>query len=383
MASKKDYYDILGVRRGASDEEIEKAYQKLARTYQFIPQPGNKTADFRFREILEAYEILSNKSTRERYDRIGMDFFFQEDMWDEGLDEAGEEENSLEGFEDLWRPISEGGGPVAGPAPQRGREIRLTLEIGLECAVRGAVKEVQVFQEIPCSTCEGKGVDANGPRKLCADCGGAGQIQIGLPPAAVAKECGRCQGRGKVFVRSCEVCSGQGWVRRKKSVRLEIPPGVNDRCRMVLTRMGHAGKNGGAKGDLVAEIRVEKHPYFERKGDDLYLNLPLAIWEAALGTEIEVPTLDGALRVKIPAGVQPGDQIRMAGRGVPFLHGGGRGDQILALKIQIPRKMDEKSRKIMEGLRRQNKANPGRHSLWPGIAEGEDSRGLPPDQIHD
>jgi molecular chaperone DnaJ len=158
---------------------------------------------------------------------------------------------------------------------------------------------------------------------------------------------------------------------------------VSDHCRLVLTHKGHTGKNGGPKGDLVAEIRVEKHPYFERKGDDLHLEVLLAVWEAALGTEIEVPTLDGGLRVKIPAGVQPGDHIRIAGRGVPFLHGGGRGDQILALKIQIPRKMDEKSKKIMEGLRRQNKANPGRHSLWPGSAEGENSRGWPPDQIHD
>ncbi len=383
MASKKDYYDILGVRRGASDEEIEKAYQKLARTYQFIPQPGNKTADFRFREILEAYEILSNRSTRERYDRMGMDIFSLEDMWDEGLEGAEEEENGLEGFEDLWRNGSEGGEPAGRLAPQKGRDIRLTLEVGLECAVRGAVKEIQVYQEIPCVSCEGTGVDMQGPRKLCPVCGGAGQVQIGLPPAAVAKECDRCQGRGKVFVRGCEACSGKGRVRRKKTVRLEIPPGVKDHCRVVLPRMGHTGKNGGAKGDLVAEIRVEKHPYFERKGDDLCLDLPLAVWEAALGVEIEVPTLEGRLRVKIPAGVQPGDQIRIAGQGVPFLHGGGRGDQVLTLKIQIPRKMDEKSRKMMEGLRKQTQADPRRHCPWLGRSEGNESRGFSPDQTHD
>jgi molecular chaperone DnaJ len=383
MASKKDYYDILGVRRGASEEDIEKAYQKLARTYQFVPQPGSKTTDFRFREILEAYEILSNKSMRERYDRTGMDLFSQEDLWDEGLDEAGEEENSLEGFEDLLGPVSTGGGLGVGLASQAGREIRLTLEIGLECAVRGTVREVQIFQEISCLPCEGRGVNAKGPQKLCGQCGGAGQIQVGLPPAAGAKECDRCQGRGKVFVCSCEVCSGKGWVRRKKNVTLQIPPGVSDHCRMVLTHMGHTGKNGGPKGDLVAEIRVEKHPYFERKGDDLYLELPLAFWEAALGTEIEIPTLDGALWVKIPAGVQPGDHIRIAGRGVPFLHGDGRGDQILALRIQIPRKMDEKSKKIMEGLRRHSQADPRRHCPWPRRSEEDDSWGFSPDHIHD
>ena len=371
MASKKDYYDILGVRRGASDEEIEKAYQKLARTYQFVPQPGNKTADFCFKEILEAYEILSDKSRRERYDRTGMDLFSQEDLWDEGLDEAGEEENSLEGFEDLLGPVSGGGASSVGLALQKGREIRLTLEIGLECAARGTEKEVQVFQEIPCSPCGGRGIDAKGPQRLCGLCGGAGQIQVGLPPGAVAKECDRCQGRGRVFVRSCKSCSGKGWVGRKRSVRLQIPPGASDHCRVILTGMGHTGKNGGPKGDLVAEIRVEKHPYFERRGDDLHLELPLAIWEAALGTEVEVPTLDGALRVKIPAGVQPGDPIRLVGRGVPFLHGGGRGDQILALRIQIPRKMDEKSRKMMEGLRRHSQADVRQRCRWPKRSEEE------------
>jgi molecular chaperone DnaJ len=321
---------------------------------------------------LEAYEILSDKSRRERYDRTGMDLFSQEDLWDEGLDESGEEESGLEGFEDLLGPVSRGGASSAGLAPQKGREIGVTLEIGLECAARGAEKEVQVFQEIPCSSCGGRGIDAKGPQKLCGLCGGAGQIQVGLPPGAMAKECDRCQGRGKVFVRSCKSCSGKGWVGRKRSVRLQIPPGVSDHCRVVLTRMGHAGKNGGPRGDLVVAIRVEKHPYFERRGDDLYLELPLAIWEAALGTEIEVLTLDGALRVKIPAGVQPGDHIRLAGRGVPFLHGGGRGDQILALRIQIPRKMDEKFRKMMEGLRRHGQAGAGRHGRWPGRSGKED-----------
>jgi len=365
MASRKDYYDILGIRRGATEEEVEKAYQRLARTYQSAPQPGNRTADFRFREILEAYEILSNKARRERYDRLGIDFPFQEDLWDETLEE-GEEENSLEGFEDLWEPAFDGGRLGGEPASSKGRDIHVTLEIDLEGAARGMAKKVQVLQEIPCVTCGASGVNAEGPQRFCGQCGGAGQIQVGLPPSAAAKECDRCQGTGKVYIQRCAVCSGEGWVGRKRTVTVQIPPGVNDHCRLYLPRLGHAGRAAGLKGDLVAEIRVKPHPHFERKGDDLYSGLSLAIWEAALGTEVEVSTLDGTARVKIPAGVQSGDQIRIPKRGIPFLQGGGRGDQILRLKIQVPREMDGKSRKILEELERRSSAVSGRKRDWTG-----------------
>ncbi len=365
MASRKDYYDILGIRRGATEDEIEKAYQKLARTYQSAPQPGNRTTDFRFREIFEAYEILSNKARRERYDRLGIDFPFQEDLWDETLEE-GEEENSLEGFEDLWEPAFEGGRLGGGPASSKGRDIYVTLEIDLEGAARGVAKKVQVLQEIPCVTCGASGVNAEGPRKFCGQCGGAGQIQVGLPPSASAKECDRCQGTGKVYVQRCMVCSGEGWVGRRRTVTIQIPPGVNDHCRFYFPQLGHAGRPAGLKGDLVAEIRVKPHPHFERKGDDLYAGLSLAIWEAALGTEVEVRTLEGTARVKIPAGVQAGDQIRIPKRGIPFLQGGGRGDQILRLKIQVPREVDGKSRKILEELERRSSAVSRRKRDWTG-----------------
>jgi len=365
MASRKDYYDILGIRRGATEDEIEKAYQRLARTYQSAPQPGNRTADFRFREILEAYEILSNKARRERYDRLGIDFPFQEDLWDETL-EDGEEENSLEGFEDLWKPAFDSGRLGAEQACSKGRDIHVTLEIDLEGVARGVAKRVQVLQEIPCVTCGASGVNAGGPKKFCGQCGGAGQIQVGLPPSASAKECDRCQGTGKVYVQRCVVCSGEGWVGRRRMVTVQIPPGVNDHCRLYLTQRGHAGRGAGLKGDLVAEIRVRPHPHFERKGDDLYAGLSLAIWEAVRGTEVEVRTLEGTARVKIPAGVQSGEEIRIPKRGIPSLQGGGRGDQILRLKVQVPRDADGKSIKILEELERRCTAVSRRKRDWTG-----------------
>jgi molecular chaperone DnaJ len=365
MASRKDYYDILGIRRDATEEDIEKAYRRLARTYQSGPQPGGRTSDFGFKEILEAYEILSNKARRERYDRMGIDFPFQEDLGDEILEE-GEEENSLEGFEDLWETGFTGQRLGADQAPARGKDIQIVLEIDLEDAARGAVKKVQVLQEIPCVTCGASGVNAGGPRKFCGQCGGAGQIQVGLPPSAAAKECDRCQGTGRVYVQRCEICSGKGWVGRRRMVPLHIPPGVNDHCRLYLAQLGHVGKSGGLRGDLALEMRVKPHPRFERKGDDLYAGLSLAIWEAALGTEVEVLTLDGTARVKIPAGVQSGDQIRIPKRGMPFLQGGGRGDQILCLKIQVPREVDGKSKKILVELERRNSFVARRKRDWTG-----------------
>ena len=219
MASRKDYYDILGIRRGATEEEIEKAYQKLTRTYQAAPQPGNKTTDFRFKEILEAYEILSDKARRERYDRLGLDFPLQEDLWEEGLDE-GDEENSLEGFEDFWELGFKGGNQGVLQGEERGTDIHLTLEIDLASAARGVVKKVKILKENPCPVCQEEGFLSEGPRKLCGFCGGAGQIQVGLPPSAFSLECDRCGGTGRIPVQRCGACSGKGRIQRSMWVSI-------------------------------------------------------------------------------------------------------------------------------------------------------------------
>jgi molecular chaperone DnaJ len=357
MASRKDYYDILGIRRGATEEEIEKAYQKLARTYQTAPHPGNKTTDFRFKEILEAYETLSDKTRRERYDRLGLDVPFQEGFWEEGLDE-GDEENSLEGFEDFWEQGFKGGNPGVFQGIERGRDIHLTLEIDLASAVRGVVKKVQIFKENPCSVCQGEGFFAGGPQKSCGLCGGAGQIQVGLPPSAFGIGCDRCRGTGKVSLQRCQACSGKGRIQQRMWVPIRVPPGVDDHCRLYFCRMGNEARRGGPRGDLVAEIRVKKHPIFGRRGEDLHLELPLAVWEAALGAEVEVPTLGGKIKVKVPAGTQCGEGIRVPEGGVPLLGGSGRGDLVISPRIWVPRKVDKKSRELLEELRRHLLADP-------------------------
>jgi molecular chaperone DnaJ len=357
MASKKDYYDILGIRRGATEEEIEKAYQKLARTYQTTPHPGNKTTDFRFKEILEAYEILSDKTRRERYDRLGLDFPFQEGFWEEGLDE-GYEENSLEGFEDFWEQGFKPGNLGAFQGVERGRDIHFTLEIDLASAVRGVVQKVQILKEKPCSACQGQGLLEGGTQKLCGLCGGAGQIQVGLPPSAFGIGCDRCRGTGKVSLQPCKACSGKGRIQQRMWVPIHVPPGVDDHCRLYFSRMGNEARRGGPRGDLIAEVRVRKHPILERRGEDLYLKLPLAMWEAALGAEVEVPTLEGKTKVRVPAGSQCGEEIRVPQKGVPLLGGSGRGDLVISPRIWVPQKVDKKSRKLLEELRRHLLANP-------------------------
>ena len=370
MASRKDYYDILGIRRGATPEEIEKAFQKLTRTYQFIPNPVRKTAESCFKEISEAYDILSNKEKREKYDRSEAELSSPELAWDYDLEEEEEEDSHFEGFEDVLGKYLGAAEAAVIQQPQKGRDLHYTLEVTFEEAMEGKIAETQVGREIPCSSCSGKGTDPAGQRKICGQCGGAGQVQIGLPPATFAEKCPRCQGKGKILSQPCRTCCGKGRTMQKDQIHLQVPPGVNDGCRIFLKGMGEAGKNGGLKGDLIATIKVPMHPYFQRKGDDLHLIVPLAIWEAALGTEIEVPTLEGPARVKIPAGIQDGEQLRLAKEGVPFFNGDGRGDLIIAVKIVIPHNLDDRSQEILGELQRLNPQDPREECLWRGNPKG-------------
>lgn len=363
MASQKDYYDILGVRRGATEEEIEKAYQKLARTYYFDPHGGNKTAEIRFREISEAYEILSNKEKRERYDRLGLEVSSPNFCWEYGPEEGEKEKPDFTGFEDIFgRSFISSEGRAS--QPQKGRDLHCTVEIGLGKTIQGLVQEVQVQRENPCPGCGGRGVDPAGLKKVCDECGGAGQVQIGLAPAAFLQTCARCHGRGKIQIQLCASCSGKGRLTQRASVYLAIPSGVADGCRIYLKRMGQAGKNGGPRGDLVVNIQVKKHPLFHRIGDDLHLEVPLAFWEAALGAEVEVPTLEGRMILTIPPGVQNGERMRLQGKGVPHLHGDGRGDQVISFKIVVPRDWDERAKEILGELKRLNPENPRQGWRW-------------------
>ncbi len=318
MASRKDYYDILGIRRDATAEEIEKAYRRLARTYHGDPPPGNSVAEWRWREISEAYEILSNKEKRARYDRWGADTFSSEFFWrnlTEGSGWEEEESSHWDGFEDVFEDYFRAKGPVTCRPLPKGKDLAVALDIGFEEAIRGSRIEIHAVRERECSLCKGKGVDPRGFYKICQACGGAGQMQIGLSPDTFSQVCPHCSGQGRVHTDRCSHCGGSGRGEEAVSFSLEIPPGTDDGCRIYKIGMGHASHQGGPRGDLVAEIRLKPHPYFKRKGKDLLVEVPLAPWEAALGAEIEIPTLNGAERLRIPPGTATGKQARIMGKG--------------------------------------------------------------------
>ncbi len=351
MASRKDYYDILGIRRDASEEEIEKAYQKLTRTYHLPSR--NSSLESRWKEISEAYEILSNKEKRERYDREYLSYNFP---WDFSWDyDPGEEEEApgFLGFEDTVKQYLRHGEQIRFLS-QRGKDLHCELEIEFEKAVRGGRAEVQVRREIHCSRCSGKGKNLTGPHQVCMECGGAGQIQIGLSPFTFTDVCPRCHGWGRVPVEPCADCAGKGWVPQVKQVALQIPPGVKDGCRIFLKGKGEAGKNGGPRGDLIVRFKVQKHPLFQRRGDDLHIEILLPFWDAALGAEVEMPTLDGRMRLRVSPGTQNGGQLRLPGKGVPHLEGEGKGDQVISFRVVVPLDLDPKSKAILEELKHLN-----------------------------
>ncbi len=362
MASLKDYYDILGIRRGATEEEVEKAYRKLARAYQVDTYTGNRAAEIRFREIAEAYAVLSDKDKRARYDQAGLNFSASEA--DREFDWE-EEICNFEGFEEFFEE-SFGKDSASNALPQKGKEIHHRLWIGFEDAVRGTKARIELEEEFACPECLGQGYDPHGPLEICRECGGAGHIQIGLYPETFAHRCRRCQGWGRIRRKPCFSCEGTKRGIRKKPLSVSIPPGVSDGCRIYLKGQGGKGLNGGPSGDLVVTLGIQKHPYFQKRGEDLYVEVPLTVWEAALGTRMKIPTLTGSAWVTIPSGVQNGEEMRLAGKGGPSLHGGAKGSQVLTFKVVVPRGLDPRSLELLRELQDRAADNPREKCGWPG-----------------
>jgi len=364
MASLKDYYDILGIRRSATEEEVEEAYRKLARAYQVDSYSGNRAVEIRFREIAEAYAILSNKEKRARYDKAGLNFSAGEENREFDWEEE-EEICNFEGFEEFFEE-SFGKKDASNSFPQKGKEIHHRLRIGFEEAIRGATARIQVDEEVPCPECLGQGYDPMGPLETCRECGGAGHIQVGLYPEAFSQRCRRCQGLGRIRRRPCFSCEGSKRRIREKRFSISIPPGVSDGCRIYVKGAGGRGLNGGPNGDLVVTLEVQNHPYFQKKGEDLYVEVPLTAWEAALGTRIKIPTLKGSTWITVPPGTQNGQEMRLEGKGGPSLHGRAKGSQVLTFKIVVPRELDPRSLDLLRELQNRAPYNPRKECGWPG-----------------
>jgi molecular chaperone DnaJ len=345
MAAERDYYEILGVNRSSNDAEIKRAYHRLARQY----HPDlNKSPDAeeRFKEINEAYEVLGDRRKRAEYDRwgrVGAGGGFATDFGGFGFGDI---------FEDLF-----GFGGVrtaARRAPQRGGDLRYDLTLTFEEAAFGCDKEVEITRLDTCSVCRGTGADPGTDPIRCPQCNGTGEVrrvrQSVFGSFVNVSTCGRCGGEGEVVSTPCSECRGQKQVRVAKRLSMEVPAGVDDGTQIRLSEEGQAGLRGGMPGNLYVVISVRKHPYFKRHNSDVFLELPINVAQAALGDEIEVPTLDGLEELVIPASTQTGETFRLRKKGIPYLRGQGRGDQLVTVYVVTPKKLTDEQRRLFEEL---------------------------------
>jgi molecular chaperone DnaJ len=347
---KRDYYEVLGVGRDASPEEIKKAYRRLALKYHPDRNPGDKEAEERFKEASEAYQVLSDPERRAQYDRFGHAAFDPQAGGFGGFDFSA-------GFEDLFNDIF--GDFFGGPRrrsrsrARRGDDLRYDLTIKFEEAVFGCEKRIQVPRSATCSACHGRGTRGGAAPRTCPTCRGAGQIRFQQGFFSIAKTCSQCGGQGTVVTDPCRECAGSGIVRVTQALNVKIPAGVDNGSRLKLRGEGEAGSGGGPPGDLYVVIRVEEHPIFTRDGKNILCDLPVSFPQLALGAEVEVPTLEEKTKLKIPPGTQSGTVFRLKGKGVPDLQGYGRGDQLVRVVVEVPKKLTPRQRELLEEYARE------------------------------
>lgn len=350
MAEKRDFYEVLGIQKGASDDEIKKAYRKKAKQYHPDLNPGDAEAEKHFKEVGEAYEVLSDPQKKARYDQYG---------------HAGVDPNFGAGgygadvdFGDIGDIFSSifgggfGGGRRQNPnAPRRGSDAGATVVISFEESARGCKKKVPVQRITPCEECGGSGAKKGTSPTTCPDCHGTGQVsrQQRTPFGVMQTQspCPRCQGRGKVIDSPCPVCGGQGRVRKTEQVGINIPAGIDDGQIINIPGKGNAGMNGGPAGDLQVQVSVRPHPLFERDGFNIWYELPITYAQACLGADVDIPTLDGRMTFTIKEGTQPGDVLRVKGKGIPYLNGRGCGDLLLKVVVEVPKNLNSHQKTLL------------------------------------
>jgi len=351
MTTNRDYYEILGVQRGASQDEIKQAFRKLAR--QFHPDVNKEPdAEEKFKEINEAYGVLSDTDKRARYDRFGK----------QGLGDMGGMPDFTSDFSDIFEELfgfgfGGGGGRRSSSrrnAPRRGRDLQMEVQLTFEEAIFGTEKEIEFTRDEVCSTCRGNGAEPGSNVSTCQTCHGQGEVrqvrQTFVIQMVETVQCPQCGGRGQIIEKPCHTCHGVGQERKRVKKTVSIPAGVDNGMQIRLPGEGQPGANSGPNGNLFLAVTVKPHQFFKRKGNDIVLDLDINIAQAVLGADIEVPTVDGNEKLNIPSGTQPGQVFTQRGKGVPRVRGGGRGDQMVVVNVDIPTKLSKEQRELFEKL---------------------------------
>jgi molecular chaperone DnaJ len=366
--SKRDYYEVLGVSKTATDQEIKSAYRKLALKFHPDRNPGDKPAEESFKEAAEAYAVLADTDKRHLYDRFGHAGLG-------GAATGGFDPTVFTGFEDILGGLGDifgfgdvfGGGRRRG-GPQRGADLRYDLEISFEESAKGAETSIQIPRQESCETCSGTGAAPGSKPTPCPQCHGRGQLRYQQGFFTVARTCGQCRGSGSVITKPCATCKGNGRIQHDRKLTVRIPAGIASGQRMRLSGEGEGGAAGGPAGDLYVVIHVQEHPFFQREGNDLYCEIPLNFPTLALGGEITIPTLEGNEPFKIPEATQTGSMFRIRGRGMPDVSGRGRGDLLVTVKVLTPKKLTKDQKKLVEQLA----ATLPKEQFEPTPVEGED-----------
>ncbi len=357
--AKRDYYEVLGIPRNATKDDIKKAYRKLAIQFHPDRNAGDRNAEERFKEATEAYEVLSDEKKRQAYDQFG--FAGVEGM---GGESAHDFSSVFRDFEDIFGDMGGffnsffGGGTSSrrrggqSSRYQRGADLRYNLEISFKDAVFGTRTEISYSKRVQCSSCNGTGAENRSGKKICPTCGGTGQVRRSSGFFSIASTCATCGGEGYIIEHPCKACGGTGTVKRNQRIKVTIPAGIENGKRISIPGQGDAGPNGGPPGDLYVFVTIKPHPYFEREGNDIYCVIPISVSQAALGAEIMVETLDGRrIKLKIPAGTQNGKILRLKNEGIPFLHNQNRkGDMYIKIAVQVPTKLSGKAKKVFQEL---------------------------------
>ena len=356
MADKRDYYEVLGVSKTASDDEIKKAYRKKAKEYHPDLHPGDKEAEDKFKEANEAYEVLSDPDKKSKYDRFGHAGV------DPNYGAGGPGGGFGGGFGGMDFDLGDifgsffgggfGGGRQANPnAPRRGSDTQARITLSFEEAAKGCKKKVEFHRVEICSECHGSGAAAGTSPETCPECHGRGQVNVQQrTPFGViqtSKSCSRCGGNGKIIKTPCSKCHGKGAINKKVTIDVDVPAGIDDRQVLNVSGQGNSGANGGPSGNLHVTVFVRPHPFFERDGYDVWCEVTISFAQAALGDTIEVPTLDGKVRFDIPAGTQPGNVTRLKGRGIQSVNGRGKGDQFVRVVVNVPKNLTARQKEIL------------------------------------